>query len=38
LGGNNYYPTDDTYELKCYATNFNILVIKGGLAGVKYSN
>ena len=38
LGGNNYYPTDDTYELRCYATNFNILVIKGGLAGVKFSN
>ncbi len=38
LGGNNYYPTDDTYELRCYATNFNILVIKGGLAGIKYSN
>lgn len=38
LGGSNNYPTDDTYELKCYATNFNILVIKGGLAGVKYSN
>ena len=31
------YPSDDTYELKCYATNFNILVIKGGLVGLKYS-
>ena len=31
------YPTDDTYELKCYATNFNILVIKGGLVGLKYT-
>lgn len=38
LGGNNTYSTNDTYELKCYATNYNILVIKGGLAGVKYSN
>ena len=38
LGGTNYYPTNDSYELRCYATNFNILVIKGGLAGVKYSN
>jgi len=38
LGGNNNYPTDDTYEVRCYATNYNILVIKGGLAGLKYSN
>jgi len=37
LGGNNNYITDDKYELRCYATNYNILVIKGGLAGLKYS-
>ncbi len=38
LGGNNYYKLDDNYELKCYATNFNVLVIKNGLAGLKYIN
>jgi hypothetical protein len=32
------YPIDNSYELKCYATNYNILVIKNGLVGVKYSN
>lgn len=32
------YPSEHKYELKCYATNFNILVIKNGLAGLKYSN
>jgi hypothetical protein len=31
------YPTYDNFELVCFATNFNILVIKGGLAGVKYT-
>lgn len=35
---NIYYPTDDSYQLKCYATNYNILVIKNGLAGLRYSN
>jgi hypothetical protein len=41
LNGNNpalKYPVDNSYELKCFATNFNILVIKNGLAGLKYSN
>jgi hypothetical protein len=32
------YPNDTNYELKCYATNYNLLIIKNGLAGVKYSN
>jgi hypothetical protein len=32
------YPIDNNYELKCYATNYNILIIKNGLASVKYSN
>lgn len=31
-------PIDDTYHLKCYATNYNILVIKNGLVGIKYIN
>ena len=31
------YADDDNYELKCYATNFNMLVIKNGLAGLKYT-
>ena len=35
---NETYPLYNNFELVCYATNFNILVIKGGLAGVKYSN
>lgn len=30
--------TANNYELKCYATNFNILIIKNGLAGLKYNN
>jgi hypothetical protein len=28
----------DTYELKCLGTNYNILVIQNGLAGIKYTN
>jgi hypothetical protein len=32
------YPLYDNFELVCHATNYNILVIKGGLAGVKYTN
>jgi hypothetical protein len=32
------YVSNDMYELKCFATNFNTLVIKGGLAGLKYQN
>lgn len=32
------YPRETNYELKCYATNFNILIIKNGLVGLKYSN
>jgi hypothetical protein len=32
------YPNYDNYELKCFATNFNILVIKAGLAATKYNN
>lgn len=32
------YISNDIYELKCFATNFNTLVIKGGLAGLKYQN
>lgn len=32
------YPNYDNYELVCFATNYNILIIKGGLAGVKYNN
>lgn len=35
---NETYPLYNNFELVCYATNFNILVIKGGLAGIKYSN
>lgn len=35
---NETYPLYNNFELVCYATNFNILVIKGGLAGVKYNN
>jgi len=31
-------PVDDMYHLVCYATNFNILIIKNGLAGLKYNN
>jgi len=32
------YPNNTNYELKCYATNYNLLIIKNGLASVKYSN
>ena len=32
------YPIDSNYQLICYATNYNILVIKGGMAGLKYNN
>jgi hypothetical protein len=32
------YKNNSEYELRCFATNFNVLVIKGGLAGLKYSN
>ena len=32
------YPIDSNYQLVCYATNYNILVIKGGMAGLKYNN
>lgn len=32
------YPIYDNFELVCFATNFNILVIKNGLAGVKFNN
>lgn len=31
-------PSSSGYELKCYATNFNIMVIKNGLCGLKYTN
>ena len=29
---------NDNYELKCIVNNYNILIIKNGLAGVKYNN
>jgi hypothetical protein len=32
------YPEYKNYELFCFATNFNFLIIKNGLTGVKYSN
>ena len=32
------YPKYTNFELKCYVTNFNILIIKNGLASLKYSN
>jgi hypothetical protein len=32
------YPSYNNFELICFVTNFNILVIKNGLAGVKYNN
>jgi hypothetical protein len=32
------YPNYDNFELICYATNFNILIIKDGLTSMKYSN
>ncbi len=31
------YPTNFNYELKCYATSYNTLIIKNGLAGLKYT-
>lgn len=37
-GGPVLYPNYDNYELICHATNFNMLIIKGGLAGLKYTN
>ena len=30
------YPNYDFCKFKCYATNFNILVIKDGICGLKY--
>jgi len=32
------YPVNNNYEFKCYATNYNILVIKNGLGSLKYIN
>jgi hypothetical protein len=32
------YPKYDNYELRCFATNYNLLIIKNGLAGVKFNN
>ena len=32
------YPVDESYHLVCYATNFNIFIIKNGIAGLKYNN
>jgi hypothetical protein len=32
------YPKYNNFILKCYITNFNILVIKNGLASLKYNN
>jgi hypothetical protein len=32
------YPINDSYYLKCYATNYNIFIIKNGIAGLKYNN
>jgi hypothetical protein len=32
------YPSYDNFELVCFATNFNTLVIKNGLTGLKYNN
>ena len=31
-------PVDELYHLVCYATNFNIFIIKNGVAGLKYNN
>jgi hypothetical protein len=31
-------PVDDLYHLICYATNYNIFIIKNGVAGLKYNN
>ncbi len=40
LNSNNtiFYPKYNNFYLKCYITNFNILIIKNGLAGLKYTN
>jgi hypothetical protein len=32
------YTYNDSFILKCFATNYNILVIKNGLCGLKYNN
>ena len=32
------YPVYDSYVLKCYATNYNVLIIKNGVCGLKYSS
>lgn len=32
------YTHEDSFILKCFATNYNILVIKNGLCGLKYNN
>ena len=31
------YPLETNFELKCFATNYNFLVIKNGIGGLKYS-
>lgn len=31
-------PVDNLYHLTCYATNYNIFIIKNGVAGLKYNN
>jgi hypothetical protein len=38
LDSNITNPSSNGYILKCYATNYNILVIKNGLVGLKYNN
>jgi hypothetical protein len=37
LDPNVYNPSSNGYTLKCFATNFNILIIKNGLVGLKYN-
>ena len=32
------YHEKENYYLKCYATNFNRLIIKGGMAALKFQN
>ena len=32
------FTENDMYDLKCYATNFNMLVIRSGLASLKFQN
>jgi len=32
------YPHYESFILKCYATNYNLLIIKNGVCGLKYSN